>query len=404
MSFIGGGSGTGAGGELSVAEEALISALNSLATTSAGEFMQKSGAAAFTNAAPGAVSTITVAAETTDTSCSVLFVTDVSGALQPKTNTNLTFNSNTGVFTSASLVATTADINAGTIDNTTIGATTATTIVGTTITANTGFVPDVNDGAYLGQSGTGFSDLFLASGAVINFDAGASTITHSANTLTIGGSGATALALGANNLTMTGSLGATGAGKLTKIWSVDAEFTNLPTINGGTLATALSLSSYATLASPTFTGTVTLPTVQLGEASIKLDDTLSGDETWSGITTSGLSGVTTLAIGDLIYLNADDSRWELVDANESDGYDKQLGIALTAAADGAASEILLFGKVRSAAFPAFTVGSPLYMSETAGDVTHTAPVTANAANRIVGIALTAEDLFFNPSNDYIVHT
>jgi len=34
---------------------------------------------------------------------------------------------------------------------------------------------------------------------------------------------------------MTGSIGATGAGKLAKIWSTDAEFTNLPTVNGGTL-------------------------------------------------------------------------------------------------------------------------------------------------------------------------
>ena len=50
------------------------------------------------------------------------------------------------------------------------------------------------------------------------------------------------LTLGANNITSTGSLGATGAGKLTKLWATDAEITNLPTINGGTLASALNLS------------------------------------------------------------------------------------------------------------------------------------------------------------------
>lgn len=49
------------------------------------------------------------------------------------------------------------------------------------------------------------------------------------------------LALGANSITMTGSLGATGA-RLTKGWFTDLEITNLPTINGGTLATALNLS------------------------------------------------------------------------------------------------------------------------------------------------------------------
>jgi len=50
-------------------------------------------------------------------------------------------------------------------------------------------VPGANDGAALGISGTAFSDLFLASGAVIDFDAGDVTITHSANLLTVAGGG-----------------------------------------------------------------------------------------------------------------------------------------------------------------------------------------------------------------------
>jgi hypothetical protein len=56
----------------------------------------------------------------------------------------------------------------------------------------------------------------------------------------------TDLALGANDITMTGSLGATGAGKLTKIWSVDAEFTNAPTVNGAAFKPAdLAIASQA---------------------------------------------------------------------------------------------------------------------------------------------------------------
>src|SRR3990167_4271438 len=61
------------------------------------------------------------------------------------------------------------------------------TLQGTTITATTGFVPDADDGAYLGQSGTGFADLFLASGGVINWNAGDVTLTHSSNLLGIEG-------------------------------------------------------------------------------------------------------------------------------------------------------------------------------------------------------------------------
>ena len=68
-----------------------------------------------------------------------------------------------------------------------IGTGTPAAITGTTITANTGFMPDANDGSYLGQSGTAFSDLFLASGGVINWNAGNYTLTHSAGVLTASG-------------------------------------------------------------------------------------------------------------------------------------------------------------------------------------------------------------------------
>ena len=47
--------------------------------------------------------------------------------------------------------------------------------------------PMTNDEAALGESGTAWSDLFLASGAVINFNAGDVTATHSSNLLAIAG-------------------------------------------------------------------------------------------------------------------------------------------------------------------------------------------------------------------------
>lgn len=47
--------------------------------------------------------------------------------------------------------------------------------------------PSSNDGAALGASGTAWADLFLASGGVINWNAGDVTITHSANALAFAG-------------------------------------------------------------------------------------------------------------------------------------------------------------------------------------------------------------------------
>lgn len=159
----------------------------------------------------------------------------------------------------------------------------------------------------------------------------------------------------------------------------------------------------APIASPTFTGTVTMPTVQLGEASIILDQTLSADEKWSGITTKGTAGAT-LAVGDVCYL-ASSGKWLLNDGildGTDTGFSKQLGICILAGNDTQATEMLLYGKIRSAAFPTFTVGSPVFLDDTAGDMTATKPSTANFVVRVLGYALSAEELMFNPSNDYSV--
>lgn len=116
--------------------------------------------------------------------------------------------------------------------------------------SDTSMAPGTNDALTLGSTTKQFSDLFLAEGGVINFDNGDLTLTQSGNSITVGGGD---LALGANNLTMTGSVGATGA-RATKVWTAALESTAMPTVNGTSLS-----STFAPIASPTFTGTVTLP-------------------------------------------------------------------------------------------------------------------------------------------------
>jgi hypothetical protein len=96
----------------------------------------------------GNADTVTWANEASDTTCFIGFATAASGSLAPKTNTNLTFNASTGVFTSASAVLTTADINGGTIDGAVIGgaaaaAGTFTALVGTSLSIGTGGVATI---------------------------------------------------------------------------------------------------------------------------------------------------------------------------------------------------------------------------------------------------------------------
>jgi hypothetical protein len=113
----------------------------------------------------------------------------------------------------------------------TTGATDTCTIAGATITG--ALTQTVSDGGALGSGTLMWSDLFLASGGVINFNNGNVVLTHSTGILTLTTG---TLALGANNLTMTGSIADT-TNRVTKGWFTDAEFTNTPTIGGSALGT-----------------------------------------------------------------------------------------------------------------------------------------------------------------------
>jgi hypothetical protein len=218
------------------------------------------------------------------------------------------------------------------------------------------------------------------------------------------------LAMGANSITMTGSLAATGS-RVTKGWFTDLESTNMPTVGGTAMLTISSsdVLSNKTLTAPAINAGTLTGIFTMGEStSLDFDAALSADGTWNGFTRSGTAG-TTLAFGDLCYLDPTDSRWELVDGNAAAGADGDargvLGICILAAAgDGSATRMLLNGIVRAdTAFPSFTVNNPVYVSETAGDVTGTQPTTTDAIIRIVGYGLTADELYFNPDKIWWTH-
>ena len=68
--------------------------------------------------------------------------------------------------------------------------------------------PGTSDGTALGTTSLMWSDLFLASGSVINFNNGDVTLTHSGNTLTVaGGTLATATITASTSIDITGSTG-----------------------------------------------------------------------------------------------------------------------------------------------------------------------------------------------------
>lgn len=284
-------------------------------------------------------------------------------------------------------------------------------------------LPSVDNTPALGATGQAWSDLWLGDGAVINFNAGDITLTHSLNTLTLGGGD---LALGTNNLTMTGSLAATGS-RVTKGWFTDIESTNMPTVGGTAILTSLTAPQFTTIelghasdttlsrvsagvvaiegvnilttAGGTLTGNLTL-----GEnTSVALDPAGSADGKYTGITVTGTAGYTQ-AFGDLVYLAVADSRWELADADASaTAGPVMLAMVVSAGTDGNACTLLLQGIIRAdAKFPTMTVGATQYVGETAGEIQGAIPTGADNIIRTVGYALTADELYFNPSTDWQV--
>ena len=141
--------------------------------------------------------------------------------------------------------------------------------------------------------------------------------------------------------------------------------------------------------------------VLLENDAIKLDAALSADGKYNGITRTGIAGAT-LAFGDVCYFAVADNRWELADADSAAKAQGLLGICvLAAASDGDATNMLLIGTVRADnAFPSFTVGAPVFLSTTDGDLTSTAPSGTGNIIRVVGQAWTANELWFCPSPDF----
>lgn len=137
-----------------------------------------------------------------------------------------------------------------------------------------------------------------------------------------------------------------------------------------------------------------------GGSGSALDGLPDTDHTANGPHTNTFAAGATITAMDLVYLGTL-SKWLQTDADAEATAKGMLGISLESKTDTQAMDVALTGSFIRDDTWAWTPGAPLYVGLTAGQITETKPSATDDVVRIVGFAVSADAIFFNPSPDYI---
>jgi len=301
----------------------------------------------------------------------------------------------------------------------------------------TTMAPVTNDGFALGSTSLNWSDLFLASGAVINYANSNVVITHSSGILTMGTGEmrittpgtdtASVVTVGGTqtltNKTLTSPVIGTiasntltlGTGTFTTL-TFDAGASD-PVITAASGSLTVSTGDFRVTTAGTNTasvvtvdGTQTLGNKTLTSPAINFPTNTytvepSVDDTKGGDVIAGILAGDTIAQWDLVYLDATSGRWELADADAAGTAGSVLlGLATAAGTDGGALTVLVKGIVRNDGWTWATVGGPLYPSTTAAAMSQTAASGTDDVNRVLGYALSDDCVWFDPAKTWITRT
>jgi hypothetical protein len=126
------------------------------------------------------------------------------------------------------------------------------------------------------------------------------------------------------------------------------------------------------------------------------------DNSSEGPQTDDINAGESVTAFNVVYLHSD-GEWHNIDASATATSKGMLAISLESKGDGEAMNVALSGSFIRHDTWAWTVGGDLYLSETAGEITQTAPTTTDSATRIIGHATHADRIYFNPDNIYVIH-
>jgi len=154
----------------------------------------------------------------------------------------------------------------------------------------------------------------------------------------------------------------------------------------------------------TTTGTVSGGIVDVAQEAHL--DSSPADETVSGITATFTAGEA-LERGEVVYFKASDSKMHKAVASAA-GTMPAVAMAAADISADATGKFLLYGFIAdNGTFPSYTVGAKVYAPEAETSSQNvpeeTAPDSDGDFVQVVGYAVTANSLFFNPSNDVIEH-
>lgn len=132
-------------------------------------------------------------------------------------------------------------------------------------------------------------------------------------------------------------------------------------------------------------------------ARLKLISALTSDHSWSGVTATLTAGEN-LVIGDVVYAKSDGKMWKA----DADAVTTMPGVALATGTinANATGEFLLLGYMRDDTWN-WTVGGYLYVSTTPGNPTQTAPSGSGDQVQVLGVAITADIIYFCPSLELV---
>jgi len=141
---------------------------------------------------------------------------------------------------------------------------------------------------------------------------------------------------------------------------------------------------------------VTKKHLQNTDTQFDFYNALASDHTWSGQKDTQPVGET-VVFGDLLYFNWTDKEWKRTDA-DSAATMPGLRIALESKSNGQTCLMLVKGYIRADAKFQFAA-SMVYASTVIGSVSHIAPTESGDQIQRVGVAKSADILFFDPSMD-----